>query len=160
MRNFAGHKVLRILRNPGGTCRNSYGCEQLYPPTQKVSISKVRPILSLKGNVVMQSQLNLPGWTPTHKPDQWETLDLRFLWCWLWMVQLLVFYCHVLWREHGTVWRYNPEEWHDCGYCLQFSIREWQLWCFLINSIWQARWTGIKTFPLETWRFTENVYLT
>jgi hypothetical protein len=34
MRNFAGHKVLLILRNPGGTCRNIYGREQLYPPQQ------------------------------------------------------------------------------------------------------------------------------
>jgi hypothetical protein len=31
MRNLAGHKVLLILRNPGGTCRNIYGREQLYP---------------------------------------------------------------------------------------------------------------------------------
>jgi hypothetical protein len=33
MRNLAGHKVLLILRNPGGTCRNIYGREQLYPPS-------------------------------------------------------------------------------------------------------------------------------
>jgi hypothetical protein len=32
MRNLAGHKVLLILRNPGGMCRNIYGREQLYPP--------------------------------------------------------------------------------------------------------------------------------
>jgi hypothetical protein len=31
MRNLAGHKVLLILHNPGGTCRNIYGCKQLYP---------------------------------------------------------------------------------------------------------------------------------
>jgi hypothetical protein len=32
MRNLAGHKVLLILRNPGGTCTNIYGREQRYPP--------------------------------------------------------------------------------------------------------------------------------
>jgi hypothetical protein len=31
MRNLVGHKVLLILRNPEGTCRNTYGREQLYP---------------------------------------------------------------------------------------------------------------------------------
>jgi hypothetical protein len=31
MRNLGGHKVLLILRNPGGTCRNIYGREQRYP---------------------------------------------------------------------------------------------------------------------------------
>jgi hypothetical protein len=32
MRNLAGHKVLLILRKPGGTCINIYGREQIYPP--------------------------------------------------------------------------------------------------------------------------------
>jgi hypothetical protein len=31
----AGHNVLLILRNPGGTCRDIYGREQLYPALSK-----------------------------------------------------------------------------------------------------------------------------
>jgi hypothetical protein len=38
MRNLVGHKVLLILRNPGGTCRNIYGREQLYLPTNSFLI--------------------------------------------------------------------------------------------------------------------------
>jgi hypothetical protein len=36
MRNLAGHKVLLILHNPGGTCRNIYRRKQLYPPALQI----------------------------------------------------------------------------------------------------------------------------
>jgi hypothetical protein len=39
MRNFVGHKVLLILRNPAGTCRNIYGREQRYPPINETLIA-------------------------------------------------------------------------------------------------------------------------
>jgi hypothetical protein len=46
MRNFAGHNVLLILCNPGGTCRNIYGREQLGFVVKRQSVGTRQGLLN------------------------------------------------------------------------------------------------------------------